>query len=46
LFKGAGKKFVHFKTIRYRAKQSWATEAMKQWDEALNASSLQFLCRH
>jgi hypothetical protein len=24
--------------------QSWATKAMKQCDEALNASSLQFLC--
>jgi hypothetical protein len=25
--------------------QSWATEAMKRCDEALNASSLQFLCQ-
>jgi hypothetical protein len=25
--------------------QSWAPEAMKQRDEALNASSLQFLCQ-
>jgi hypothetical protein len=25
--------------------QSWALEAMKRCDEALNASSLQFLCQ-
>jgi hypothetical protein len=25
--------------------QSWTTEAMKQCNEALNASSLQFLCQ-
>jgi hypothetical protein len=25
--------------------QSWATKAMKRCHEALNASSLQFLCR-
>jgi hypothetical protein len=33
----------HFQEIRYI--QSWATKVMKQWDEALNASSLQFLCQ-
>jgi hypothetical protein len=26
--------------------QSWATEAMKRCDEALNASSRLFLCQH
>jgi hypothetical protein len=36
--------------VKYDSKkgsgQSWATEAMKRCDEALNASSLQYLCLH